>query len=88
MTPIERMIEGMRNDICEQNVANGEEAMVLIREYEKLRATVQNFVDKNFHGGSKADREDYSTRVSCKDIWDLREAINLNSSKELRIRDK
>ncbi|MCG8395715.1 hypothetical protein LWS67_03555 [Bacillus atrophaeus] len=38
-----------------------------------LESAIETFLDKNFSGGSKADREDYCTHVSCKDIWDLRE---------------
>lgn len=48
----------------------------LLEENKMLKQGVKRFVDKNFHGGSKADREDYTTMVSCKDIWDLRELVN------------
>jgi hypothetical protein len=44
-------------------------------ENKLLKQGIQKFVDKNFTGGSKSDREDYSQMVSCKDIWDLRELI-------------
>lgn len=47
----------------------------LLNENKLLKQGITNFVDKNFHGGAKADREDYSTMVSCKDIWDLRDLI-------------
>jgi succinate dehydrogenase flavin-adding protein (antitoxin of CptAB toxin-antitoxin module) len=36
---------------------------------------LKKFLDKNFHGGSKADRENYVQMVSCKDIWDLKQLI-------------
>ncbi|MED1125284.1 hypothetical protein [Bacillus atrophaeus] len=45
------------------------------KEHDALKQQVEIFVKKNFQGGAKADREDYSQMVSCKDIWDLREAI-------------
>lgn len=44
-------------------------------ENKLLKQGIQKFVDKNFVGGSKSDREDYTQIVSCKDIWDLRELI-------------
>jgi hypothetical protein len=44
-------------------------------ENKLLKQGIQKFVDKNFTGGSKSDREDYSQMVSCKDIYDLRELI-------------
>jgi hypothetical protein len=48
---------------------------LLIDKIEKLEKGIEKFTSKNFHGGSKSDREDYATMVSCKDIWDLRELI-------------
>lgn len=47
----------------------------LLEENKILKQGLKQFVDKNFHGGAKADREDYIAMVSCKDIWDLRELI-------------
>jgi hypothetical protein len=44
-------------------------------ENKILKQGIQKFIDKNFVGGSKCDREDYAQMVSCKDIWDLRELI-------------
>ena len=44
-------------------------------EVTRLRQGIQKFVDKNFHGGSKCDREDYTQMVTCKDIYVLRELI-------------
>jgi hypothetical protein len=44
-------------------------------EVLRLREGIQKFLDKNFIGGSKSDREDYTQMVSCKDIWELRELI-------------
>jgi hypothetical protein len=44
-------------------------------EAARLREGVEKFVAKNFHGGAKADREDYGSLVSAKDIYDLRELI-------------
>lgn len=49
--------------------------MKLLKENKVLKQEINKFVDKNFHGGAKADREDYTTMVSCKDIWDLKEVI-------------
>ena len=42
---------------------------------EILKQGIKKFVDKNFVGGSKCDREDYTQMVSCKDIYDLRELL-------------
>lgn len=39
-----------------------------------LESAIETFLEKNFPGGGKSDREDYVRMVSCKDIWDLREA--------------
>lgn len=39
-----------------------------------LESAIETFLEKNSRCGSKAGREDYWTHVSCKDIWDLREA--------------
>lgn len=36
---------------------------------------LEEFVKNNFHGGSKANREDYNTMVSTADIYKLREAL-------------
>lgn len=47
----------------------------LLKENDLLRQGIQKFIDKNFVGGSKCDREDYGQMVSCKDIYDLRELI-------------
>ncbi|ERH55279.1 MULTISPECIES: hypothetical protein [Bacillus amyloliquefaciens group] len=44
---------------------------VLKRNFE---SAIETFLEKNSRCGSKAGREDYWTHVSCKDIWDLREA--------------
>lgn len=44
-------------------------------EIKRLREGIKKFVDNNFVGGSKADREDYCQRVNCKDIYDLRELL-------------
>ncbi|WP_406589974.1 hypothetical protein [Bacillus atrophaeus] len=44
-----------------------------IRKLNLLTA-IETFLEKNFPSGSKADREDYWTHVTCKDIWDLRES--------------
>ncbi|MDE5156307.1 hypothetical protein PWO45_20360 [Bacillus amyloliquefaciens] len=41
---------------------------------KNLESTIETFLEKNSRCGSKAGREDYLTHVSCKDIWDLREA--------------
>jgi hypothetical protein len=48
----------------------------VIKENEKLRNGIKKFLDKNFKGGSKVDREDYVQMVSCKDIWDLKQLID------------
>lgn len=65
-----------------KNILNnlGKEDLIKIilnqqKEHDILYKEVERFVEKNFTGGSKSDREDYSMNVSCKDIWDLREAI-------------
>lgn len=47
----------------------------LSRENKNLKDATMNFVDKNYHGGAKSDREDYSVMVSCKDIWELRQVL-------------
>lgn len=47
----------------------------LIEENKILKNAVKKFVNKNFHGGSKANREDYVVMVSSKDIWELRELL-------------
>lgn len=47
----------------------------LLEENNKLKKGIKHFVDKNFKGGSKADRTDYATMVSCRDIWLLKELI-------------
>ncbi|MDR4182437.1 hypothetical protein ACX3X4_14910 [Bacillus subtilis] len=39
-----------------------------------LESAIETFLEKNFTGGGKSDREDYVRIVSCKDIWELREA--------------
>lgn len=41
---------------------------------KNLESAIEMFLEKNFPGGGKSDREDYVRMVSCKDIWDLREA--------------
>ncbi|NCT23848.1 hypothetical protein GWR57_07285 [Bacillus subtilis subsp. subtilis] len=41
---------------------------------KNLESAIETFLEKNFPGGGKSDREDYVRMVSCKDIWDLREA--------------
>ncbi|MCY8547297.1 hypothetical protein [Bacillus vallismortis] len=41
---------------------------------KNLETAIETFLEKNFPSGGKSDREDYWTHVSCKDIWDLREA--------------
>lgn len=41
---------------------------------KNLETVIETFLEKNSRCGSKAGREDYWTHVSCKDIWDLREA--------------
>ena len=40
-----------------------------------LGEAVDKFLAKHFKGGSKADREDYASLVSAKDIYDLREVF-------------
>lgn len=45
------------------------------KEYEELKNAVTKFIQKNFSPGQKSDREDYAQLVSCKDIWDLKKAI-------------
>lgn len=47
----------------------------LIEENKKLKNGIKKFVDKNFVGGQKSDREDYTQMVSCKDIYELRNLI-------------
>ncbi|PTY93041.1 hypothetical protein [Heyndrickxia sporothermodurans] len=48
---------------------------LLKRRCKELEDGVRKFVDKNYTGGSKSDREDYAQMVSAKDIYDLRELI-------------
>lgn len=50
--------------------------LYLLKENNELRNGIKRFVDKNYVGGSKADREDYSQMVSCRDIHLLRELIH------------
>jgi len=45
------------------------------KEKEVLIQGIQKFVDKNFHGGAKSNREDYGSMVMSKEIYDLRELI-------------
>lgn len=49
--------------------------IALLKENEMLKQGVKRFVDKHYGGGSKANREDYVSIVSNKDISDLRELI-------------
>lgn len=49
--------------------------IMLLEENKILKQAIKGFVDKNFYGGAKADREDYTVMVSSKDIWDLRELL-------------
>lgn len=44
-------------------------------KHNRLKEDIRVFLDKNFTGGAKSDRENYTQMVSCKDIWDLRELI-------------
>jgi hypothetical protein len=46
----------------------------LIGERDRLRAAIQEFVGKHFHGGSKANRPDYTAMVPTEDIYKLRAA--------------
>lgn len=48
---------------------------LLKRRCKELESGIKAFVDKNYTGGSKSDREDYTQMVSAKDIYDLRELI-------------
>lgn len=48
---------------------------LLSKENKDFKDATMNFVDRNYHGGAKADREDYSVMVSCKDIWELRRTL-------------
>ncbi|MGM7720698.1 hypothetical protein [Metabacillus sp. Hm71] len=41
-----------------------------------LENAIKTFLEKNFTGGAKADREDYIQMVSCKDIYDLYTVYN------------
>jgi len=40
-----------------------------------LQKGIQSFVEKNYSGGAKADREDYTQMVSYKDIYELAQLI-------------
>lgn len=44
-------------------------------EQKMYEEAVGQFIEKNFKGGPKSSREDYSTTVSCKDLWELREVF-------------
>ncbi|QHW35724.1 hypothetical protein GZH47_33060 (plasmid) [Paenibacillus rhizovicinus] len=45
---------------------------------ENLIGAVRVFVDKNFKGGSKANREDYTQMVTAADVYKLRESLEAN----------
>lgn len=44
-------------------------------EFTELKSEVNRFVERNYKGGAKSDREDYVMSVSCKDVWDLKKTI-------------
>jgi hypothetical protein len=45
---------------------------------ENFRKALDPFIEKNFKGGSKANREDYSCMVTSADIYKLREVLEAN----------
>lgn len=47
----------------------------IIDENTKLLRAIEKFVVRNYCYGSKSDREDYVTSVSCKDIYELRKVL-------------
>ena len=65
--------------VNEMKIQNHEFEEKELRE-SLLEKAVSIFLDKHFKGGSKADREDYASLVSAKDIYDLREVF-LNNRK-------
>lgn len=42
-----------------------------------LEEAIKTFLEKNFSGGSKSDRDDYIQMVSCKDIYELYKVYTL-----------
>jgi len=69
---IRNYIESLRDD--NGYTIDGKAESLLFDALDIIEA-VESFVEKNYKGGSKADRADYSQMVSCRDIWELRNSI-------------
>jgi hypothetical protein len=50
-----------------------EVALLKTQQLDEIKETLHSFLEKNYSGGSKADREDYTCMVTCKDIYELYE---------------